>query len=84
MASLAEQMVKAGREKAKARAKGSDVPTVEPSCQPCYVNVEKAVNGYTVRFGGGEMGWNAGTAVAKDAKEIGEAIVKFLESQDKG
>lgn len=76
-------MVKAGREKAKARSKSNDAAVMEPSCQPCYVNVEKAVNGYTVRFGGGDMGWNAGTAVAKDAKEIGEAIVKFLESQDK-
>lgn len=82
MASLAEQMVEAGRKKAKERSKGDkDVPCDGGS--PCYVNVEKAVNGYTVRFGGGDMGWQAGTAVAKDAKEIGDAIVKFLESQGK-
>lgn len=83
MASLAEKMVAAGAEKAKSRksSKGTSLP--EPCNSPCYVNVERAVNGYTIRFGGGDMGWDSKTAVASDAKEIGEAIVKFLESQDK-
>lgn len=83
MASLAEQMVEAGKKKAKERKGESKDCYSAPCKEPCYVHVERAVNGYTVRFGGGSMGYNAGVAVAKDAKEIGEAIVKFLESQDK-
>lgn len=83
MASLAEQMVAAGAEKAKSRKSSKEGPLSEPCNSPCYVNVERAVNGYTIRFGGGGMGWDSETAVASDAKEIGEAIVKFLESQDK-
>lgn len=83
MASLAEQMVEVGRKKAKERKGGPKGPQTEPCDNPCFVNVERAVNGYTIRFGGGDVGWNSKTAVASDAKEIGEAIVKFLESQDK-
>lgn len=83
MASLAEKMVAAGAEKAKSRKSSKEGPHPEPCNSPCYVNVERAVNGYTIRFGGGDMGWDSKTAVASDAKEIGEAIVKFLESQDK-
>lgn len=83
MASLAEQMVEIGKKKAKERKGESKDSHTEPCSNPCYVNVERAVNGYIIRFGGGDMGWHSKTAVASDAKDLGEAIVKFLESQDK-